>query len=70
MIEPFIPEIWSGPLLNKFYDNCVLAASFPSPGPPTAMERLRWKVRDFKSRICTAWKILTGEIDPNSFEEW
>jgi hypothetical protein len=34
------------------------------------MERLRRTVRDFKMRISTAAKILTGRIDPNSFEEW
>ena len=70
MMEPMIPEVWSAPLLRQWYDNCGWASLLPSPGPPTVMERFRWKVRDFKTRISTAAKILTGRIDPNSFEEW
>jgi len=68
-MRQFIPEIWSRPLLNKFYDNCVLATLFPSPGPPTVMQRVRWRLRDITTRISTAAKILIGRIDPNSFDE-
>lgn len=70
MIESLIPEVWSKALLNKFYDATVLSTFYPSPGRPTTMQRLRWRVRDLKTRIVTAWKILRGELDPNSFEDY
>jgi len=65
----FIPELWSKHLLQKFYDASLMIELFPSP-KPTGMERLKWKLRDFKTRISTACKILTGKLDPYSFEDY